>query len=54
MEEVLSLEAGEPVSLTFVPHLVPMTRGMETTIYASLAREADPEDIRSCMTSFYG
>jgi len=53
MEEVLSLEAGEPVPITFVPHLVPMTRGMETTIYASLARKAGPEDIRSCMTSFY-
>jgi N-acetyl-gamma-glutamyl-phosphate reductase len=32
--------AGRPVGLTFVPHLVPMVRGMHTTIYARLTGEA--------------
>ena len=37
MEEVLGREAGQAVTLTFVPHLVPMSRGMQTTIYANPA-----------------
>jgi len=53
MEEVLSLEAGSPVNITFVPHLVPMTRGMLTTIYAGLARKTGPEEIEDCIASFY-
>ncbi|MCP4107952.1 MAG: N-acetyl-gamma-glutamyl-phosphate reductase [Desulfobacteraceae bacterium] len=53
MEEVLSLEAGQPVNITFVPHLVPMTRGMLTTVYASLAKKVSDEDIRDCIESFY-
>ena len=36
IEEVLQKEANSPVSITFVPHLIPMSRGMETTIYARL------------------
>ena len=28
--------AGEPVGLTFVPHLVPMIRGIESTLYGQL------------------
>jgi len=34
MDEVLSREAGQSVHITFVPHLVPMSRGMLATIYA--------------------
>jgi N-acetyl-gamma-glutamyl-phosphate reductase len=34
MNEVLSREAGKEVGLTFVPHLVPMSRGMLSTLYA--------------------
>ncbi|QTA86371.1 N-acetyl-gamma-glutamyl-phosphate reductase [Desulfonema magnum] len=53
MEEVLSREAGTQVNITFVPHLVPMIRGMLTTTYASLARKASAEDIRNCLADFY-
>lgn len=38
MEETLRLGTGQPVALTFVPHLVPMVRGIEATIYAPLQR----------------
>ena len=51
--EVLSREAGKPVSVTFVPHLVPMSRGMLTTIYANLAKDVEASDIRECMAEFY-
>ena len=53
IEEVLSLEAGKPVEITFVPHLIPMTRGMYTTIYADLDSNAGFEDIKNCIASFY-
>lgn len=53
MEEVLSLETGRPVKITFVPHLVPMSRGILTTVYANPAKDIRAEDIRACMTAFY-
>jgi N-acetyl-gamma-glutamyl-phosphate reductase len=36
MEQGLSRAAGGEVSLTFVPHLAPMTRGIHATLFASL------------------
>ena len=47
MEEVLGHQAGREVALTFVPHLLPMSRGMETTIYATPAAGVDLEDVRA-------
>ena len=37
----LSAMAGEPVGLTFVPHLTPMIRGIHATLYARIRSEAD-------------
>jgi len=53
IDEVLSLEAGKPVDITFVPHLVPMTRGMLSTIYADTVEKICREDIMDCLVSFY-
>ena len=53
MDEVLSIESGKPVSITFVPHLVPMSRGMLTTLYATPEKSMVPEDIRNCLATFY-
>ncbi len=53
MDEVLSHEAGRPVHITFVPHLVPMSRGMLTTLYATPARKISADEIRGRITSFY-
>ena len=36
MEQELSRAAGGDVSLTFVPHLTPMTRGIHATLFATL------------------
>ena len=43
IEEQLSYAAGEPVTISFTPHLVPMNRGILATEYASLkkVRQAD-------------
>lgn len=38
MEQNLSQMAGVPVGLTFVPHLVPMIRGIHATVYGRLNR----------------
>ena len=40
IEQQLSVFADEPVKLTFVPHLVPMSRGILSTIYV---RPKDPK-----------
>ncbi|MFV8835414.1 N-acetyl-gamma-glutamyl-phosphate reductase [Aquisalimonas sp.] len=36
IRQTLEMIAGGPVGLTFVPHLVPMTRGMQASLYAPL------------------
>ncbi len=53
MEAVLSTVAGIDVNITFVPHLLPMNRGMETTIYAALSRDIADADIYGCLAGFY-
>jgi N-acetyl-gamma-glutamyl-phosphate reductase len=53
MDEVLSREAGQSVHITFVPHLVPMSRGMLTTLYAAPSESATAAEIRDCLSSFY-
>lgn len=37
----LSRFAGEPVGLTFVPHLTPMIRGIHATLYGRLKKDVD-------------
>lgn len=41
------------VSLTFLPHLIPMTRGILATVYADLAHETTIEQVRELYRSFY-
>ena len=53
MDAVLSREAQSAVSITFVPHLVPMSRGMLTTVYATPARKIKAQEIADCYTAAY-
>ncbi len=53
MDEVLSREANCEVHITFVPHLVPMTRGMLTTIYARPRAGVTEKKIWECLRSVY-
>lgn len=39
--QVLNMMTPDPVGLTFVPHLVPMIRGIHATVYAQLLKVAD-------------
>jgi N-acetyl-gamma-glutamyl-phosphate reductase len=43
----LSAIAGRKVGLTFVPHLVPMIRGIHATLYATLLPEARDTDFQA-------
>lgn len=45
IEQGLARIAGAPVSLTFVPHLVPMNRGIHSTLYARLTRDVDVQTL---------
>ena len=53
MEEVLTIETGRTVNLTFVPHLVPMSRGILTTLYSTPIKGIDQRDIEDCFTTYY-
>ena len=48
--EQLGLGADE---LTFTPHLLPIPRGIFSTIYVSLNRELPPEKVGMCFRDFY-
>ncbi|MBI2859430.1 MAG: N-acetyl-gamma-glutamyl-phosphate reductase [Chloroflexi bacterium] len=50
----LALAVGESVSLTFVPHLIPMGRGMMSTCYARLKQpDMNDSDVRGLYQEFY-
>jgi N-acetyl-gamma-glutamyl-phosphate reductase len=43
--QTLSKVAGHPINPTFVPHLLPMIRGIHATLYAMLTREVDLQQL---------
>lgn len=53
IEQTLSNLAGKPVRITFVPHLLPVNRGILSTIYAQPAPGVTPERLRSAYADFY-
>lgn len=53
IEQELSLLAGEPVALSFVPHLAPMKRGMLATLHMDLIREASADQVHRLYTEAY-
>ena len=53
IEEVLSVAHGSDVEITFIPHLLPLTRGMLSTIYCTLADGKTEEDAREVLGAVY-
>lgn len=53
IEQELSRAAGQPLTVNFTPHLVPMTRGMLITIYAKVSEGVQEEDLRKCWLEQY-
>lgn len=44
---------GAAVRVSFTPHLMPMARGMLSTMYVSLTEGATADDLRACLAQRY-
>jgi N-acetyl-gamma-glutamyl-phosphate reductase len=53
IEQTLSDIAGEPVVVTFVPHLLPVNRGIVSTIYAKLNETTSLDVVHGLYKGFY-
>lgn len=53
IEQELSELAGKPVTITFTPHLVPMDRGILSTIYAIPTRTVTTEELVALYADTY-
>ncbi len=53
MEQTLTKLAGEQASVTFVPHLLPINRGILATCYARLKDGVTEEQLRAVYEEFY-
>ncbi|MEJ2254695.1 MAG: N-acetyl-gamma-glutamyl-phosphate reductase [Nitrospirota bacterium] len=53
IEQELSLLAGEQVRVSFTPHLLPVDRGILSTLYGRLRGEPDEERIRALYAERY-
>jgi N-acetyl-gamma-glutamyl-phosphate reductase len=53
IEQELSALAGQPVTVSFTPHLIPMNRGILTTIYARLTEKTDTAMLHARYQEFY-
>lgn len=53
MEQELAVAAGAPVHVIFSPHLLPVSRGILSTIYVRLPRDLAPETVHDLYTARY-
>jgi N-acetyl-gamma-glutamyl-phosphate reductase len=53
IEQALSDVAGEPVEIVFTPHLIPMDRGIFTTIYATPGRAFSESQLLDLYHAYY-
>jgi N-acetyl-gamma-glutamyl-phosphate reductase len=53
IEQELAIRAGQPVTVSFTPHLVPMNRGELETIIVELAGGRTPADLRAALQTRY-
>ncbi|HOO36890.1 MAG TPA: N-acetyl-gamma-glutamyl-phosphate reductase [Deltaproteobacteria bacterium] len=51
IEQELSLAATKPVTIEFTPHLIPISRGMLSTIY--VRTEQNEQTLKECLDAFY-
>jgi N-acetyl-gamma-glutamyl-phosphate reductase len=53
IEQEVSLLAGQKTPVAFVPHLIPMVRGMLVTVYCKPAGKVDTKGLESVYKAFY-
>lgn len=54
IESALTAFSGAPVSLSFIPHLIPITRGIFTTTHATLTGTFSDAEISFVFRKYYG
>ncbi|MBW1980578.1 MAG: N-acetyl-gamma-glutamyl-phosphate reductase [Deltaproteobacteria bacterium] len=54
IEQELSAVAGEELRVVFTPHLVPMSRGILSTVYGRLTAEVTEAEVRQAFEQAYG
>jgi N-acetyl-gamma-glutamyl-phosphate reductase len=53
LDQEFSLAAGRPVTVSFTPHLVPMNRGILSTIYVRGKRGRSAQDLHAILLKYY-
>ncbi|MDX1681277.1 MAG: N-acetyl-gamma-glutamyl-phosphate reductase [Akkermansiaceae bacterium] len=53
IEQELSLAAGEAVTISFIPHLIPVNSGIATTTTAKLAEGVDADEVGKALDATY-
>lgn len=53
IEQELSLAAGAPVTISFIPHLIPVNAGIVTTTTVSLKEGIDPDAVGHALEASY-
>ena len=53
IEQELGILAGAPLRVSFTPHLVPMARGILSTVYSSLRDGVEAADVDEAFRAFY-
>ena len=53
IEQALSEQAGEPITINFTPHLAPIARGILATCYARLTDDVTEEDVDAAFAARY-
>ena len=53
LDQEFSAAAGRPVVATFTPHLVPMNRGILSTIYVRATEGRGPQDLHARLAEVY-
>ncbi len=54
IEQELSIAADESVTISFIPHLIPVNSGIATTTTTKLSSSASPEAIEKALNDAYG
>ncbi|SPF45004.1 N-acetyl-gamma-glutamyl-phosphate reductase [Syntrophobacter sp. SbD1] len=53
IEQELGILAGRPVTINFTPHLVPMTRGILSTVYSNMKPGVEAPDVEEAFRDYY-
>ncbi len=53
IEQELSLLAGKELKISFTPHLVPINRGIVSTIYLDLAKQVTTDEVLAAYRDYY-